>query len=89
MVDMRRLGKVLQRSGIKNLIVKGDEIKSDNTLGNLPKLNSIVVDKALNQIGVIVSVFGPVNQPYFFVKGFKRIPDSEFRIMVNEKVYIR
>jgi len=89
MVDMRRLGKVLQRSGIKNLIVKGDEIKSDNTSVNLPKLNSIVVDKTLNQIGVIVSVFGPVNQPYFFVKGFKRIPNSEFRIMVNEMVYIR
>ena len=86
---MRRLGKVLQRSGIKNLIVKGDEIKSDNTSVNLPKLNSIVVDKTLNQIGVIVSVFGPVNQPYFFVKGFKRIPNSEFRIMVNEMVYIR
>ena len=86
---MRRLGKVLQRSGIKNLIVKGDEIKSDNTSGNLPKLNSIVVDKALNKIGVIVSVFGPVNQPYFFVKGFKRIPDSKFRILLNEKIYIR
>ena len=89
MVEMRRLGKVSTKISIKNLIVKGDEIKSDNTLGNLPKLNSIIVDKALNQIGVIVSVFGPVNQPYFFVKGFKRIPDSEFRIMVNEKVYIR
>ena len=86
---MKRLGTVLHRSGVKNLIVIGDEIKSDKTSGSLPKLNSIIVNKALNQIGAIVSVFGPVNHPYFLVKGFKRIPDSEFRVMVNERVYIR
>jgi RNA-binding protein len=87
--DMKRLGTVLHRSGDKNLIVIGDEIKSDKTSGSLPKLNSIVVDKALNQIGTIISIFGPVNHPYFLVKGFKRIPDSEFRVLVNERVYIR
>jgi RNA-binding protein len=87
--DMKRLGTVLHRSGVKNLIVIGDEIKSDKTSGNLPTLNSIVVDKALNRIGTIVSIFGPVNHPYFLVKGLKRIPDSEFRVMVNERVYIR
>jgi len=86
---MKRLGTVLHRSGVKNLIVIGDEIKSDKASASLPKLNSIVVDKALNQIGAIVSIFGPVNHPYFLVKGFKRIPDSEFRVLVNERVYIR
>ncbi|MCU7497511.1 MAG: H/ACA RNA-protein complex protein Gar1 [Ignavibacteria bacterium] len=86
---MKRLGTVLHRSGVKNLIVIGDEIKPDKNSGILPKLNSVVVDKALNRIGTIVSVFGPVNHPYFLVKGFKRIPDSDFRVLVNERVYIR
>jgi RNA-binding protein len=82
---MKRLGTVLHRSGVKNLIVIGDEIKSDN----VPKLNSVVIDKSLNRIGLIVSIFGPVNHPYFLVKGFKRIPDSEFRVLINERVYVR
>ena len=86
---MKRLGTVLHRSGVKNLIVIGDEIKFDKASASLPKLNSIVVDKALNQIGAIISIFGPVNHPYFLVKGFKRIPDSEFRVLVNERVYVR
>jgi RNA-binding protein len=86
---MKRLGTVLHRSGVKNLIVLGDEIKSDNVSSSFPKLNSIVVDKALNRVGTIVSVFGPVNHPYFLVKGLKRISDSEFRVMINERVYIR
>jgi RNA-binding protein len=87
--DMKRLGTVLHRSGVKNLIVRGDEIKSDNSSGSLPELNSVVVDKALNRIGSIASVFGPVNHPYFLVKGFKRISDSELRVLVNERIYIR
>ncbi|MGI5991372.1 MAG: Gar1/Naf1 family protein [Methanosarcina sp.] len=86
---MKRLGIVLHRAGVKNLIVRGDEIKSENVSGSLPKLNSVVVDKALNQIGVIVSVFGPVTHPYFLVKGFKRTPNSEFRALINERVYVR
>lgn len=86
---MKRLGKVLHRTGVKNLIIRGDEVKPENVSGSLPKLNSVVVDKALNRIGTIVSVFGPVNHPFFLVKGFKRTPDSEFRTLVNERVYIR
>jgi len=53
---MKRLGKVLYRAGVKNLIIRGDEIKPENISGSLPKLNSVVVDKALNRIGTIVSV---------------------------------
>ena len=86
---MKRLGKVLHSSGVKNLIVRGDKIKPENVSDSLPKLNSIVVDKSLNRIGTIVNVFGPVNHPYFLVKGFKRTPDSEIRALVNERVYIR
>ena len=89
MADMKRLGTVLHRSGVRNLIIRGDEIKPDKVSGSLPKLNSVVVDKALNRIGTISSIFGPVNHPYFLVKGFKRFPDSETRALVNERVYIR
>jgi RNA-binding protein len=86
---MKRLGKVLHRSGAKNLIIRGDDVKPEDVSGSFPKLNSVVVDKALNRIGTIVSVFGPVNHPYFLVKGFKQTPDSDFRALVNERVYIR
>jgi RNA-binding protein len=86
---MKRLGKVLHKTGVKNLIIRGDEVKPENVSGSLPKLNSVVVDKALNRIGTIVSVFGPVNHPFFLVKGFKKTPDSEVRALINERVYIR
>jgi RNA-binding protein len=86
---MKRLGTVLHRSGSKNLIIRGDELKSSNASGNFPRLNSVVIDRALKRIGKVVSVFGPVNHPYFLVKGFKKIPDSEFRDLVNERVYVR
>jgi len=86
---MKRLGTVLHRSGPKNLISRGDEVKPDNVSGSPPKLNSVVVDKALNRIGTIASVFGPVNHPYFLVRGFRQIPDSEIRALVNERIYIR
>ena len=86
---MKRLGTVLHRSGVRNLIIRGDEITPDKVSGSLPKLNSVVVDKALNRIGTISSIFGPENHPYFLVKGVKRIPDSETRALVNERVYIR
>ncbi len=86
---MKRLGKVLHKTGVKNLIIRGDEVKPENVSGSLPKLNSVVVDKALNRIGTIVSVFGPINHPFFLVKGFKKTPDSEVRALINERVYIR
>lgn len=86
---MKRLGKVLHRTGVKNLIIRGDEVNPENISGSLPKLDSIVVDKTLNRIGTITSIFGPVNHPYFLVKGFKRTPDTEFRALINERVYVR
>lgn len=86
---MKRLGIVLHRSGNKNLIVRGDEVKSSKISGDIPKMNSAVMDRTLNNIGTIASIFGPVDHPYFLVKGFKKIPDSEFRGLVNERIYVR
>jgi len=86
---MKRLGIALHRSGNKNLIVRGDEVKSSKISGEIPKLNSVVMDRTLNKVGTIASVFGPVDHPYFLVKGFKKIPDSEFRVLVNERIYVR
>ncbi|WP_279385105.1 hypothetical protein [Methanosarcina barkeri] len=43
---MKRLGKVLHRTGVKNLIIRGDEVKPENVSDGFPKLNSVVVDKA-------------------------------------------
>ncbi|MDD3041429.1 MAG: Gar1/Naf1 family protein [Methanosarcinaceae archaeon] len=86
---MKRLGIALHRSGNKNLVVRGDEVKSSKISGEIPKLNSVVMDRTLNKVGTIASVFGPVDHPYFLVKGFKKIPDSEFRVLVNERIYVR
>ncbi|MDD4496892.1 MAG: Gar1/Naf1 family protein [Methanosarcinaceae archaeon] len=86
---MKRLGIALHRAGNKNLVVRGDEVKSSKISGEIPKLNSVVMDRTLNKVGTIASVFGPVDHPYFLVKGFKKIPDSEFRVLVNERIYVR
>jgi len=39
----KRLDKVLHRTGVKNLIIRGDEVKSENVSDGFPKLNSAVV----------------------------------------------
>ena len=86
---MKRLGTVLHRSGSKNLIIRGDEANSCNASASPLGFKSVVIDRSLKRIGTVVSVFGPVNHPYFLVKGFKKIPDSEFRDLINERVYVR
>ena len=56
---MNRLGEVLHLSTNKNLILK---TKSK------VKTKSPVFNEELRQIGIILDIFGPVNNPYVSVK---------------------
>jgi RNA-binding protein len=86
---MKRLGTVLHLSGRRNLIVRGDKMKSPGSLNNLPRINSVVVDKSVKQIGKVNGIFGPVDHPYISVRVFDRIPDPVLRDHINERLYVQ
>ncbi|MBN2488543.1 MAG: H/ACA RNA-protein complex protein Gar1 [Methanosarcinaceae archaeon] len=83
---MKRLGTVMHLSERRKLIVRGDEIGS---IKDLPRINSVVVDKAVTQIGKVTNIIGPVSHPYISVKIFNGISDSELRSYINERVYVQ
>ncbi|HEY9205356.1 MAG TPA: Gar1/Naf1 family protein [Candidatus Methanoperedens sp.] len=81
---MKRLGTVLHI--IDNLlIVRGDK----NLEKGFFSQNSTVFTKRMKKIGRIIELFGPVNAPYFSIKLFKEITESEIRNMKNERVYLQ
>ncbi len=81
---MKRLGTVLHI--IDNLLI----VRADKTLEKgVSFQNSIVTAKGMYKIGKIKELFGPVNSPYFSIKIFKNIPESEIRDLKNERVYLQ
>ena len=85
---MKRLGTVLHLSVHHNLIIRGDKMESPEPFKSLPKINSVVVNKSVKQIGKVSGIFGPVDHPYISVKAFKRISESELRSQLSERLYI-
>jgi RNA-binding protein len=83
---MKRLGTVMHLSERRKLIVHGDEIGS---IKDLPRINSVVVNKAVTQIGKVNNIIGPVSHPYISVKIFNGISDSDLRSYINERVYVQ
>lgn len=83
---MKRLGTVMQLSERRKLIVRGDEVQS---IKDLPRINSVVLNKAVKQIGKVYNIIGPVNHPYISVKIFNGISDPELRSYINERVYVQ
>ena len=83
---MKRLGTVMHLSESRRLVVRGDEIKS---IKNLPRTNSVVVNKAVKQIGKVNNIIGPVSHPYISVKIFNGISDSELHSYIDERVYVQ
>ncbi|MCZ7373172.1 MAG: H/ACA RNA-protein complex protein Gar1 [Candidatus Methanoperedens sp.] len=81
---MKRLGTVLH--DIDNLLI----VRADKTLekGDWVQ-NSVVMTKKMKKIGKIKELFGPVNNPYFSIKIYKEIPESEVRNLKNERVYLQ
>ncbi len=81
---MKRLGTVLH--DIDNLLI----VRADKTLEKGDWFqNSVVMTKKMKKIGKIKELFGPVNDPYFSIKIYKEIPESEVRNLKNERVYLQ
>jgi RNA-binding protein len=86
---MKRLGTVVQVVAHQGLLVRGDNIRPDTSLRDLPRINSFVVDKSVKRIGKVNGVIGPVNSPYITIKVFGDVSGSELKKYLNEKVYIK
>ena len=87
---MKRLGTVLQVSIPRGLIVRGNKPElsgSGKSASKLPRLNSVVLNKELKQIGKISGTIGPVEHPYIYVKLSKDV-DPKQKIHVNDRVYV-
>jgi RNA-binding protein len=81
---LKRLGTVLHI--IDDLLI----VRSDKTTEKgAPFQDSTVITKKMRRIGKIKELFGPVNDPYFSVKIFKNVPESEIRQLKNERVYLQ
>ncbi|AEH61014.1 H/ACA RNA-protein complex component Gar1 [Methanosalsum zhilinae DSM 4017] len=86
---MRRLGKVLHLTSQQNIIVRGKAQEDSVKTSDLPKINSVVVDKSVEKIGKINNVFGPINNPYYSVKPLKGLNVAQLKLLVNERVYVQ
>jgi RNA-binding protein len=72
---LQRLGRVLNVTPSKNLVVK---------LEKAPKMGAAVIDENLKVIGKIFDIIGPVTSPYAVIK--PSVKDSE--ILANKQLYI-
>ncbi|HJH29085.1 MAG TPA: H/ACA RNA-protein complex protein Gar1 [Methanosarcinaceae archaeon] len=86
---MKRLGTVLHMSAPRGLIIRGDkpDLSKSNSVKKVPKLNSVVLNKSVKQIGKISGIIGPVAHPYIYVKLLKGA-DPKQNIHADERVYV-
>ncbi|MDO9518448.1 MAG: Gar1/Naf1 family protein [Methanosarcinaceae archaeon] len=87
---MKRLGTVLHISTPRGLIVRGNKPESSDSgrcANKSPKLNSVVLNKEIKQIGKVSGIIGPVEYPYIYVKLSKDI-DPKQQVHVNDRVYV-
>ena len=72
---MEKLGRVLNVTPSKNIIIKSNKI---------PKIGVDVVDERLKVVGRTFDIIGPTSSPYIVVKPIIKEP----RKIVGEKVYL-
>ena len=72
---MQRLGRVINVTPSKNLVVKTE---------NTPKIGSNVVDENLKTVGTIFDVIGPVTAPYAVI----RPTVKETENLANKQLYL-
>jgi RNA-binding protein len=72
---LQRLGRVLNVTPSKNLVVKLDKV---------PKMGAAVIDENLKVVGKIFDIIGPVTSPYAVIK--PSVKDSEK--LANKQLYI-
>lgn len=73
---MRRIGKVTHITDQGSVIVRTDRT---------PPMGAKVVDKRVNEVGVIVDVFGPVKEPYVAIRPAKGVEVSN---LVDQVLYL-
>jgi RNA-binding protein len=74
---MKRIGKTVRMAQGKLIVRSPDE--------SYPDLGASVIDEDLDPVGTVVSVFGPVEQPYLAV-----VPDREqAALLVGSPLYAR
>ncbi|GEM_PF-293666 len=86
---MKRLGQILHISKQNEIVIRGDEKKFSGSMKELPRINSLVLDKSIKPIGKVSGIFGPVDQPYFTLKPDKRVIATGLEKLVNERVYVQ
>jgi len=72
---LQRLGKVLNVTPSKNIVVKIDKT---------PKIGSSVVDVNLKIVGKIFDIIGPVSSPYTIVKPVIKEPEK----LTHKQLYL-
>jgi RNA-binding protein len=72
---LQRLGRVLQISPSKNIIIKVE---------NLSTIGETAVDENLRPVGKIFDIFGPVSSPYVAIKPTMREPEK----LTNKALYV-
>ena len=74
---MRRIGEAVRMAQGKLIVRSPDE--------SYPNLGSAVVDEDLDEVGAVVSVFGPVEQPYLAVLADR----DDAALLVGSPLYAR
>jgi len=74
---MRRVGTVVRTAGGVAVARSPDDSR--------PDIGDMVVDDALDAVGRVVDVFGPVDRPYFVVTPDAGSPAA----LLNERLYVR
>jgi len=74
---MRRVGTVVRTAGGVAVARSPDDSR--------PAIGDAVVDDALDAVGRVVDVFGPVARPYFVVAPERANPAA----LLNERLYVR
>ena len=74
-MDLQRLGRVINVTPSKNIIVKAEKA---------PKIGSAVVDENLQTIGNGFDVIGPVPSPYAVVRPVLKEPEK----LTNKQLYL-
>ncbi len=88
MKDMRRLGIVIASYGTSCIIIKSDDKIDHKDLVSL--LNKKVIDRNIDSIGKIISIFGSKKQLYFLAKiNIKKNYSESITDYINCKIYIK
>lgn len=74
---MKRIGEAVRMAQGKLVVRSPDE--------HYPDLGSVVVDEDLDDVGTVVSIFGPVDQPYLAVLADR----DDAALLVGAPLYAR